>query len=443
MSNKLTFRILAALAAAALLALPAGADIKIKTHNGMAGQNFENTVYIKGARERNESSVMGHTSTTIYQCDLKRIVTLFDDQKKYMITPIEVEEVVTSEPGAKPPAPAPKTEAPENPTKLGGTLTLTSASIDTTERQQIFGQTARHVRGLMSVESSPDACSKSRMMMASDGWYIDLQYGMHCSTHRPAMPPMRHEKPDCVDKIRTYTCNTGRLGYPLKLTTTVYTEEGGRTMTMTQETVDLSTALLDQKLFEIPAGYTEMKMPAGYGGMPTAPPSTSAAAAAAASESGGTTPGAPGPKAAGTIRIGVVLVDNKTGVTVPQQQETVVSYIRRALLDAIPLNATDEAAARKEAKEKECDYILYSSITNMKTASTGSKVGGFFGKAVGAGGTGNVESAVSYRLFQIDQEKPQLEASQSAREGSTAEDSVKVSLEREVRDVVANIHKMR
>ena len=124
------------------LATTAVGDIKIKTRNGAAGQSYESTVYIKGARERNESAIGGRTTTTIYQCDLKRFVTLFDDKKMYMITPLETEEVVTSEPGMKAP---PKPQEPAA-TRQGGTVVLTTANIDTSERQQLFGMNARHVR---------------------------------------------------------------------------------------------------------------------------------------------------------------------------------------------------------------------------------------------------------------------------------------------------------
>ena len=152
---------------------------------------------------------------------------------------------------------------------------------------------------------------------------------------------------------------------------------------------------------------------------------------------------APTEKRPGAVRVGVVSVTNKTGVQVQQQRANIVASIRRALMDAVPIDATSDAEIQAEAKQKQCDYILYTDVSSLKVATAGSKVGGFFGKAVGQGGTGNVESTLKYRLLQTGSPTPQLESSQSAREGATAEDSVKSALEREVRDVVTNIHKMR
>jgi len=59
----------------------AAADLKIKTRTTVQGHTSEGTVYIKGARERNEMSYGGRgASATITQCDQKRIVTVMGDQ---------------------------------------------------------------------------------------------------------------------------------------------------------------------------------------------------------------------------------------------------------------------------------------------------------------------------------------------------------------------------
>ena len=59
----------------------ASADIKIKTRTTVMGHTTESTVYIKGARERNETSYGGHGGTvSIIQCDQKRMITISGDQ---------------------------------------------------------------------------------------------------------------------------------------------------------------------------------------------------------------------------------------------------------------------------------------------------------------------------------------------------------------------------
>src|SRR5205823_4892848 len=48
-----------------------------------------------------------------------------------------------------------------------------------------------------------------------------------------------------------------KLGYPVNVTTTIQGDNGTAT-SFTQETLDLSTASLDDKLFDIPAGYRQV-----------------------------------------------------------------------------------------------------------------------------------------------------------------------------------------
>jgi hypothetical protein len=59
----------------------ASADLKIKTRTTVMGHTTESTVYIKGARERNEMSFGGHGGTvSIIQCDQKRMITITGNQ---------------------------------------------------------------------------------------------------------------------------------------------------------------------------------------------------------------------------------------------------------------------------------------------------------------------------------------------------------------------------
>src|SRR5205085_7951915 len=136
---------------------------------------------------------------------------------------------------------------------------------------------------------------------------------------RPAAPPMRRARPDCVDQVRFKRTGTARLGFPVSVTTRIKTGgEGahdaeasammGGGMTNTIEVTDISTVTLDPALFDIPAGYTEAAsmqelypLPSGMAGLAGAMsgnrppeavgPSNSAAAAAPAR-----------PKAPGTDR---------------------------------------------------------------------------------------------------------------------------------------------
>ena len=57
------------------------ADLKIKTRTTVMGHTTESTVYIKGARQRSETSFGGRGgAATIIQCDQKRIITITGNQ---------------------------------------------------------------------------------------------------------------------------------------------------------------------------------------------------------------------------------------------------------------------------------------------------------------------------------------------------------------------------
>src|SRR3990172_4105970 len=139
---------------AALLALTvaAPADIKVKTKNTMAGRSSESTVYIKGARQRDESPQMPFA--TILQCDQKRMLQVNDKCKVYMVTPLAAEEEAAA--SGKP------ASQPAKSTK-GGVVTYTTTMTDTKERKSMLGFPARHIKSSMTAESSPDACTKTSM----------------------------------------------------------------------------------------------------------------------------------------------------------------------------------------------------------------------------------------------------------------------------------------
>ena len=54
----------------------------------------------------------------------------------------------------------------------GGTLKIWIENIDTGERKEIFGHTARHIITREKRIAGPGACSKPSLS-ETDGWYID------------------------------------------------------------------------------------------------------------------------------------------------------------------------------------------------------------------------------------------------------------------------------
>src|SRR5262249_37812622 len=137
--------------------VPLFADIKVKTRTTVMGHANESSVYIQGARKRDEMQFGPVKSVTILQCDQKRLITVDEACHTYTVTPLDEEEnrPVQRATSSKP---SPKAEPAEDK-REGGVITLTNNTIDTGEREKMFGYTARHIKTATSIESSPDACS--------------------------------------------------------------------------------------------------------------------------------------------------------------------------------------------------------------------------------------------------------------------------------------------
>ncbi len=224
------------------------ADIKITTKSTAGGQSYTSTTYIKGARQRTEG--MGYT--TIYQCDLKRTIQINDKTRTYMITPL----------GGKSGTTGANSHNPAGGARRGGVITYTTTTTDTSDRKTILGLTARHLKVKTVVAASEGACNSMNMEMESDGWYADVADGISCLTEESAANAFNQS--DCVDEIRYKSVGTAKPGHPVMVTTMIKFNTGADgpaipASSSTQEVVDLSSAKLDAALFEIPAGYTEVK----------------------------------------------------------------------------------------------------------------------------------------------------------------------------------------
>jgi hypothetical protein len=384
-----------ALSIACLLAITgiAGADTKVKSRQNSGGQTYENTIYIKGKRQRTENS--GGQMVTIEQCDLRRNLQLMPAAKVYTVNPFD-DGSPSSTTGHT------ATSQPSAVTK-GGVVTSTVTTKDTGERKQMFGYTARHIITTMVMESSPDACSQNNMRMEIDGWYIDATFALDCDINRQYSsyrPPVRPG--GCRDRYETKTIGTAKKGFAVYEKMTMLGANGAPSFSTTNEVIEISQATLDQSLFEVPPDYRQvddfasafsaaMQQQAGNTSnsnsnaptnMPTAQPSNTAAPSTAV-----------GPKRAGVIRIGVVAVKpgNVAEGMNPQQlaiavQNTLMENLKASNVEAIPIEGTGGIQA--EAQQKDCDYLVFANVSHKKG-------GGGFGSFMNSA-AGKVASNVGY-----------------------------------------------
>ncbi|MBC8030355.1 MAG: hypothetical protein H7Z16_09605 [Pyrinomonadaceae bacterium] len=422
-------------------AAPAANDLKIKYRMTTSGQSMETTTMLKGARERSEMKMgFGMEIINITQCDLKRTLQISDKARKYVVTPMETVEAATST----------RTDArvTAEPSRRGGVVTYNTSAVDTGERKDMFGFKARHVKTTMSVESSPDACNPMKMRMETDGWYIDFAFGLNCETGGSQMTGAPQAQGGCRDRMRFNRQGAARTGYPLLETTTMYGPGGEVTVTSTKEVIELSREPLDAALFDVPAGYVETMNAQELYAMPSMDSMMSQANEANAGRQSGAAaqnnqPSAGNAKAPGVIRIGVVPINNRTdrGISAASLRAGLISDIEGSGVEAVALNAISPGEIEAEAKSRQCDFVLYTYVSALKTSKAG-KIGGMFGRAAGVGGLDKTEAKIEYQLFAVGETTARLQSAATAKEEGDEASAAK-ALEQEARMVVAEVKKNR
>ena len=423
---------------AAPTAAPVRNDLKITYRTTTSGQPMETTTMLKGARERSEMKLgYGRDMINVTQCDLKRTIQISDSARKYVITPMET--------GDSSPNTGPVSGGMTEPSRRGGVVTYTTNAVDTGERKEMFGFQARHVKTSMVIESSPDACNPVRQRMETDGWYIDLSFGLNCDLGgRPPMA-MPMARGGCRDAIRLNRQGAARTGYALQETTISYGPNGQVAYTSTKEVIELSREPLDASLFDIPAGYVEAASAQELYAMPSmADMISQAKSEEPVADNQSNASSANNAKAAGGIRVGVVQINNKTdrGVSQESLRQRLIGEIQGGGVEAVPLNAISAREAEAEAKAKQCDFILYTDLTGLKTSAAKS-LGGFLGRATGVGsGGGKTEAKIEFQLFAVGEPTARLKSAATAKEEGE-EASAGTALDQEARQVKAEVRKSR
>jgi hypothetical protein len=361
------------------------ADVKIKTRQTMSGQTSENTTYIKGKRQRSE--MMGGKMINITQCDLRRDVQLMPDGKVYMVNPFDD--------GTQTPQTVSQTQTTTR-LETGGTVTTTITTKDTGERKQMFGYPAKHLIITMETVASPDACMKSDSKMQMDGWYIDAAWTLDCDRTYSGGYTARSQKSGCQDKYVMKTVGTAKRGYPVWEKMTMFDESGKEMMSTLNEVIELSQATLDASLFDIPQGFREVKNSSElYASMSSQSTNQSSYNSSMSSSSNGTSNVSSnsgmsrnvqnmsksesnvstnvGAKKEGTVRIGLAGV--KTGAVgeglnatelAGAIQNSLGEYLKGTKIELVQIEAKLASAIESEAAQKECDYVLYATVSHKK-----------------------------------------------------------------------------
>ncbi len=369
----------------------ANADVKIrqKMTSSRSDRGAETLLYIKGARMRNEIGESSIGITTIVQCDLKRTLMINEKTKTYMVVP-DSNAAAGSVAAGGGGSPGPASDSQPSTVPRGGVVNVTNTITDTGERKEMFGFTARHIKTSMVRKASPDACEKD-MKLETDGWYIDFQYAFECPSQTPkhqALPVQ--PQPGCKDEVRTKTVGTAKLGFPLLVTTTIFAADGTST-SMTQEVLELSRQPLQAALFEVPEGYAlakDMQELYGMGAAASSPTikeskSSSAGVIPVTGNNSASVASATSPKKPGAIRIGMImpkvqLTAGDTAQAAEALRTSFAGYLNSPTIEVVSLESRLPSLAMNEARQSQCDYVLFVSMVQKKGGG-----GGMFGRALG------------------------------------------------------------
>jgi hypothetical protein len=226
----------------------ASADTKIKSRQTSGGQTYENTSYIKGKRQRSETN--NGQMIVLQQCDLRRNIQIMPQANAYIIQPYDQPATTSA---------ASSTVAQSGNVRKGGVVTSTVTTRDTGERKQMFGYTARHIITTMVTDSSPDACSPMKSKMEIDGWYIDAAFALDCDVSQAYKSYRPQTAAGCQDRYETKQIGMAKKGFAVWEKTTMFGEDGAESFSTVNEVVEFSQATLDASLFDVPAGYREVK----------------------------------------------------------------------------------------------------------------------------------------------------------------------------------------
>ena len=233
-----------------------GQDLHIKKSITVGGNFVSSTeTSIRGARERTVSQTPTGNMVTLRQCDQKKTITINEQAQTYFVQNDPQDDAALK-------AVALVSGVPQ--ADSGGYITETTAITDTGERKMMYGYSARHLKMKVTVEPSKNACSQQSQAYDVDGWYADVS--KEFSSCQQALPPVRQTE-GCNDRVIHMRSGSAKPAYPVSQNLTLRNPDGSTTEVGFIAS-EISKQTLEKELFEVPAGYREVKSLAELNGVP-------------------------------------------------------------------------------------------------------------------------------------------------------------------------------
>jgi hypothetical protein len=134
----------------------------------------------------------------------------------------------------------------------GKTVNIYQETIDTGERRQMFGRTARHLL-LRERHIGEDGACAPNFEVEKNGWYFAASY----AGPAPATFTLTFVY-QCLDRVVKHGSPVSP-GFPIQETTTTTYSNPAFSSSVTREVIAFSTDPLDKALFEIPEGFKRIE----------------------------------------------------------------------------------------------------------------------------------------------------------------------------------------
>jgi hypothetical protein len=150
------------------------------------------------------------------------------------------------------------------------------------------------------------------------------------------------------------------------------------------------------------------------------------------------------------LRVGIAQVMSivSTDLATDGWQQELMNNLDFLGAKGVILNAdpNDRDATLEEAKQANCDYAIFTTVTTFKSVGVGEKIGSVLGRGglggVGGAGQGRVEIGAEVKVFQPDNPVPILDANNNFRQNDPKATATGL-LHTEARDVMLQLRKLQ
>lgn len=424
-------KLLTILIVLSFLVVPVLGDYKLSQRISIEGNGQVSTVWVKGVRirtsmkmeiagmseaERQMMESMMPPLTSLSQCDLKQDVQINEKNRSYFVDYYDWSSV----------PPEKLARRPKQKVVVRGTVTMSSVVTDSGKRQKMFGLNARWLKHVVEMESSADSCDGAKKVrLESEGWFADLRLnGQSCPTY---VPP--GEDGGCRPRPIYKTMQDP--GFLLEGTRTSF-ENGKKAMAEKVETLDVSTAPLDQALFEIPTGYTEVDSMADLIKRPGGFDNSAITVMSGAGTSGG--PAGTKPKSMKTVAIDFI-AGSSSKLDQNQIREYVSSKLSAAGVSGYLVSSQAELTSANFSN------VITIDVTKLKESGA-AKIGGLFGKVTGntdSSKIGETEAEITMSLIGQDRKTVVASATAPAKIKGGPNDAVRAAIDAAFPQILAKL----